>query len=181
MSEQAQRWCPDCERNVLATRPGVNHTFHLLMCVFTCACWLWVWVLLSLFNVGGWMCPRCGSSCDSSVSWGSVLGVLLGLPFAFIALALFVLFVIPDHPRPKPAVPAAAEAAEPEPVQPGPPLPPTRAEEADAAAHLRYAKSLIQADNAKAARKELQTVIGDFPDTKAAPEAKELLVKLGKE
>jgi hypothetical protein len=59
-TEQTQRYCPSCQRNVMATRAGTNHILHLLLTVFTAGCWLLVWVLSSI-RFGGWRCTFCGS------------------------------------------------------------------------------------------------------------------------
>lgn len=57
--EESQQFCAQCQRYVLARRPGTNHVFHLLMCVFTCGLWVIVWFLSSA-KVGGWRCSVCG-------------------------------------------------------------------------------------------------------------------------
>lgn len=59
--DQKQAFCKRCGHNVLATRKGVNHTFHLVMtCVTVCA-WGLVWLWLIVFGGGSWRCPQCGS------------------------------------------------------------------------------------------------------------------------
>jgi hypothetical protein len=43
----------DCVRVSAVTRPNVNHTFHLLMTVFTLGAWFPVWMtvwIISLFR-----------------------------------------------------------------------------------------------------------------------------------
>lgn len=57
--EESQQFCAQCQRFVLARRPGTNHIFHLLMCVFTCGLWVIVWFLSSA-KMGGWRCSVCG-------------------------------------------------------------------------------------------------------------------------
>jgi hypothetical protein len=57
--EESQQFCAQCQRFVLARRPGTNHIFHLLMCVFTCGLWVIIWFLSSA-KVGGWRCSVCG-------------------------------------------------------------------------------------------------------------------------
>jgi hypothetical protein len=47
-----------------------------------------------------------------------------------------------------------------------------------AAAQVRYAKKLIDGGDPKTAKERLQKVLKEYPDTKAAPEARELLDKL---
>jgi hypothetical protein len=47
-----------------------------------------------------------------------------------------------------------------------------------AAAQVRYAKKLIDQGDPKTAKERLQKIVKDYPDTKAAPEARELLDKL---
>jgi membrane protein DedA with SNARE-associated domain len=58
--DQTQKYCKRCATNVLATRKGVNHTFHLWMTVLTCSMWGFVWVWLVLFGGGSWRCPNDG-------------------------------------------------------------------------------------------------------------------------
>lgn len=60
--DHKRRWCRGCRRHVLAQRPGTNHTFHLLVTLFTCGLWIIVW-LLSAVKIGGWRCPNCGRRC----------------------------------------------------------------------------------------------------------------------
>lgn len=59
--DEAQQFCTHCQRYVLARRPGTNHVFHLLMCVFTCGLWVIIW-FLSAAKVGGWRCSICGGT-----------------------------------------------------------------------------------------------------------------------
>ena len=58
--EESQQFCSQCQRYVLARRPGTNHVFHLLMCVFTCGLWVFIWFLAFATKAGGWRCSNCG-------------------------------------------------------------------------------------------------------------------------
>jgi hypothetical protein len=58
--QSTQRFCPCCQRNVMATRPRANHTLHFLITMFTCGFWLFIWPLLSI-RFGGWRCGVCGT------------------------------------------------------------------------------------------------------------------------
>ena len=81
--------------------------------------------------------------------------------------------------------PAAADLADADPAPIPPPIlapakpPPTPKEEADAAAYLREAREFIKIGNRKLAGDDLRKVLADYPDTKAAVEARELLAALG--
>jgi len=59
--ENQQMHCKNCEKNVLSTREGTNHTFHLIATVVTGGLWAFVWLFRS-FKYGGWCCPFCGTS-----------------------------------------------------------------------------------------------------------------------
>jgi len=63
-TETAQKYCPACERNTMAQRPGTNHILHLLLTICTGGLWLIIWILASI-RIGGWKCSTCGSSCTA--------------------------------------------------------------------------------------------------------------------
>lgn len=56
-----QRYCPTCERPVLAHQQRPNHVLHLILTLITGGLWLIVWIVLSL----GQSRPRC-TFCGSS-------------------------------------------------------------------------------------------------------------------
>jgi hypothetical protein len=59
--EETQKFCSNCQRHVLARRPGTNHILHLLMVLFTCGVWALVWAGQSV-KFGGWRCSFCGGT-----------------------------------------------------------------------------------------------------------------------
>jgi hypothetical protein len=59
--ERQQMHCNVCKKNVLSTREGTNHTFHLIATIATGGLWGLVWLFRS-FNYGGWKCPLCGTN-----------------------------------------------------------------------------------------------------------------------
>lgn len=59
--EQTQLYCAQCQRNVLATRKGTSHLFHLFMTIVTCSLWLFVWFGSSV-KFGGYRCTFCGGT-----------------------------------------------------------------------------------------------------------------------
>jgi len=59
--EQTQKFCPNCQRNVVAQRPKTNHILHFLITVFTCGAWVVVWILVSI-KFGGWRCAFYGNT-----------------------------------------------------------------------------------------------------------------------
>jgi hypothetical protein len=60
--QETQRFCPTCQRHILARRPGTNHILHFLIVVFTCGMWALVWAWQGV-KLGGWRCSWCGSKC----------------------------------------------------------------------------------------------------------------------
>lgn len=60
-AEETQKFCPSCNHNVLARRPGTNHILHFLITFFTCGLWLLFWAGASV-KFGGWRCSMCGSA-----------------------------------------------------------------------------------------------------------------------
>lgn len=59
--QEQQRFCPSCQRLVLARRPGTNHILHLILTLLTCV-WSIVWLNAAMRTSGGkWLCPLCGS------------------------------------------------------------------------------------------------------------------------
>lgn len=64
MMDQEQRFCPNCEQNVLAARPAVNHLLHFFLCIPTALLWLFVWAAIGLFEMGreGYRCQICGQA-----------------------------------------------------------------------------------------------------------------------
>ena len=83
----------------------------------------------------------------------------------------------PNAPTEKPPVETKPEPPVATPAEKLPP--PTPKEEADAAAFLREAREFIKIGNRKLAGDDLRKVLADYPDTKAAVEARELLAALG--
>ena len=62
--KHAQRWCPNCERNVLAVKDAPNHVLHLLLSVITFGVWIVGWAAASLASDWrGWRCSDCGGGC----------------------------------------------------------------------------------------------------------------------
>lgn len=59
--EQAQRYCEDCGRHVLAERQPLNHLLHAVLSLVGCGCWLPIWALLYLTHDPPWRCQRCGA------------------------------------------------------------------------------------------------------------------------
>jgi hypothetical protein len=57
--QETQKFCKNCNKNVLARRPGTNHVLQLLLCIFTAGLWIPVWFLHSI-RIGGWKCTQCG-------------------------------------------------------------------------------------------------------------------------
>lgn len=48
MASHVQRYCPTCERMVLALKDRTNHILHLLMSVVTVGLWLPVWLIAGI-------------------------------------------------------------------------------------------------------------------------------------
>jgi hypothetical protein len=59
--KQTGRYCPMCERNVMATGTTPNHLLHFFLSLFTCGLWLPVWILVAVGTIGGYRCTKCGS------------------------------------------------------------------------------------------------------------------------
>lgn len=60
-TDETQKFCPSCNRNVLARRAGTNHVLHFLITFLTCGLWLIFWAG-STVKFGGWRCSTCGSN-----------------------------------------------------------------------------------------------------------------------
>jgi hypothetical protein len=58
---QAQRFCPHCNRLVLATRRTPNHILHLLLTVLLLGFWLIVWLLIAITSHEPYLCQNCGT------------------------------------------------------------------------------------------------------------------------
>jgi hypothetical protein len=61
--KQSSKFCKDCDKQVLATRNGVNHVLHLILSIFTVGFWVIIWVLLIIRDLivpGDWRCQVCG-------------------------------------------------------------------------------------------------------------------------
>lgn len=59
-TEQTTAYCRQCRQQSLFTRPGFDHTLHLLLSVFLCGCWLPIWFVLALMRAESYRCTRCG-------------------------------------------------------------------------------------------------------------------------
>ncbi len=59
--KQTGRYCPVCERQVMATGTTPNHLLHFFLSLFTVGLWLPVWILVAVGNIGGYRCTKCGS------------------------------------------------------------------------------------------------------------------------
>ena len=58
--EQTTKMCRQCNRHVVAFRPGANHLVLLLMTLLTAGLWLIIW-FMSAVRIGGWRCSQCGA------------------------------------------------------------------------------------------------------------------------
>jgi hypothetical protein len=62
--EQGQKFCVDCDKDILVQRKGINHLLHLILTIVTAGWWLLVWIfliLLKTFGMGAnWKCSSCG-------------------------------------------------------------------------------------------------------------------------
>jgi hypothetical protein len=63
--KQTSAWCPICNQQVYAVGRTPNHTFHLLMTIFTFGIWWVVWFILLGATAGNYRCTRCGSRVSS--------------------------------------------------------------------------------------------------------------------
>lgn len=60
MSEKRRSgYCRECDKQVVAFKPGTNHILHLILSLITGGLWLPVWLILVLTR-GGWRCEQCG-------------------------------------------------------------------------------------------------------------------------
>lgn len=57
--QQSTGFCKQCNKQVMTTRPGVNHILHFLITIFTCGAWVLIWIGLCI-KFGGWKCSSCG-------------------------------------------------------------------------------------------------------------------------
>lgn len=108
--EQTTKFCTNCRRDTLHTRPGTNHVLHLLITVFLCCAWIPVWILCSL-KIGGWRCQTCGNK-------GGFLSRLIVPVIAVfsIAMGLMIAFYVLNHlvqtPSPKQGQPSTPRNTE---------------------------------------------------------------------
>jgi hypothetical protein len=58
---QAQRYCPTCNRLVLANKRTPNHILHLLLTVLLLGAWAIVWLIVALTSNKPYLCTTCGS------------------------------------------------------------------------------------------------------------------------
>ena len=61
-----RRWCPECERHVLAEEAVFNNTGHAALNLFTCGLWLPFAIIAVLWHGiahSGYYCPACGCRC----------------------------------------------------------------------------------------------------------------------
>lgn len=58
--QHSSRFCRECQKRVLAQRPGTNHGLHLVLTIVTGGAWLLIWILVAV-KIGGWRCAFCGS------------------------------------------------------------------------------------------------------------------------
>lgn len=59
MADYSQKYCNNCDKNVLAVRKSTNHILHLLLSLLTVGLWIPIWILLSI-RMGDWRCTVCG-------------------------------------------------------------------------------------------------------------------------
>ena len=59
--KQDSRYCPHCQKQVLAIGTKANHVLHLLLSIFTCGLWLWIWPLVAAGTAGNYRCTSCGT------------------------------------------------------------------------------------------------------------------------
>ena len=50
--------CPECDAVRKCSTPGTNHTFHVIMSLFTLGIWPLFWVGAAMSNT--WTCDTCG-------------------------------------------------------------------------------------------------------------------------
>ena len=56
--QETTRFCEQCNKKVLALRPGTSRLRHLTLTVLTLGAWSVVW-LIDTFRRSGWRCSRC--------------------------------------------------------------------------------------------------------------------------
>lgn len=60
--KEQSAFCPHCQRQVLARREDVPHTFWLIASLFSCGLFAIVWMILILMNNSKpFLCPNCGT------------------------------------------------------------------------------------------------------------------------
>lgn len=59
--KHTSRYCKSCNSNTLAVGDTPNHTFHLLLSIFTAGLWLFVWIPKLLWPTS-FRCTQCGRS-----------------------------------------------------------------------------------------------------------------------
>jgi hypothetical protein len=64
--DQTEKYCPACDRAVLATEKPLDRQFHAMVCVFTLMLWFPFFLALSVRSwfVEDWLCPHCGGRCE---------------------------------------------------------------------------------------------------------------------
>jgi hypothetical protein len=56
--QETTKFCPTCNKNVLAIRPGTSRLRHLGLTILTLGLWAIVW-LVDAFRRPGWRCSGC--------------------------------------------------------------------------------------------------------------------------
>jgi hypothetical protein len=58
--KQTSRYCPHCQKQVLAIGTTPNHLLHFFLSLFTAGLWIIVWILVAVGKIGGYRCTQCG-------------------------------------------------------------------------------------------------------------------------
>ena len=56
--QETSKFCADCNKQVLARRPGTSRARHLLLTIATCGLWSIAWIVDTLRRPG-WRCSEC--------------------------------------------------------------------------------------------------------------------------
>jgi hypothetical protein len=56
--QETTKFCPSCDKNVLAVRPGTSRLRNLSLTVLTLGLWSVVWVV-DAYRRPGWRCSAC--------------------------------------------------------------------------------------------------------------------------
>jgi hypothetical protein len=56
--QETTKFCPTCDRPVLAVRPGTSRLRQLALTILTLGLWAIVWIV-DAFRRPGWRCSRC--------------------------------------------------------------------------------------------------------------------------